>query len=1591
MRRIVFDTLNHARFVLRAVVATCLLLVFSACGADNKESATGPATAVEPGPVSVQLGLSELFDPYIFLVPTPDDAGAGDAPDQSDMNSFTRADNVAGRLGVAWTWDDINSWAGAGQSGDACALFDIDAVGTPASQGGGNADYAVCVRIHNPNGDPSQIAQLPQPESPVIYKCSDKKTDRCTTTFTIEQLGGSFCEVVPTAETFPNAPGVGDDGADILAACSIALSAIGNPSRTSLLNVCSFPSGSPNSNNFDCVVTPGSGFIQIKKNTTPQNSSQTFNFTLSPASAGGTTAFSIVDNSTNDETTSLIPVAPGTYSIAEIVPTGWALTNATCTGGTSTANPITGITVGVGETKVCTFTNTQSGGITIVKDATPEDGTDFSFTATGTGVSNFVLDDDADNTRSNTQAFTALGPGSRTISENAVAGWTVTNITCTGATSSTVTMGADNDFDAGETAVSITLAAGENVSCTFENTKNGSITIVKNALPDDAQDFTYTASGTGVTGFTLDDDGAGGSATPSSQAFNNLLPGSRTISEGAASGWTITNINCTGNTSSTVTIGGTGGFNAGDNAVTIDLAAGESITCTFTNTKGGSITIVKNAVPDDGQDFAYTATGTGVTDFTLDDDGAGGSATPSSQPFTGLLPGARTITEGAASGWTITNINCTGHTSSTVTIGATGGFNAGDNAVTIDLAAGESVTCTFTNTKQGSITIVKNAVPDDGQDFTYTATGTGVNDFTLDDDGAGGSATPSSQAFNSLLPGTRTMTEGAASGWTITNINCTGNTNSTVTIGATGGFNAGDNAVTIDLAAGESVTCTFTNTKGGSITIVKNAVPDDAQDFTYTATGTGVTDFTLDDDGAGGSATPNSQPFTGLLPGTRTITEGAASGWTITNINCTGNTSSTVTIGATGGFSAGDNAVTIDLTAGESVTCTFTNTKHGSITIAKNAVPDDAQDFSFTATGTGVNGFTLDDDGAGGSATPSSQAFNSLLPGSRTITETAASGWTITNINCTGNTSSSVTIGATGGFSAGDNAVTIDLAAGEHVSCTFTNTVVAPGVTVVKTASPTSIPETGGTVTYTIEATNNASVAVTLTTLSDDKFGNLDGQGNCDVPQSLASGATYSCSFQKTLAASEAGLTHVNTVTATVTNAGGSANDDDDATVTYTNVNPNISVTKVANPTSLSTVQTGVLTFTADQGRTYLSNTTSTPGTPSFVSPTCDDGGANDINSSQVDLNCFNRADNVADRIHVKWTWDDINAWSGGGSTGDACALIDTDNDGNANVAVCARIQNDAQGNIVQIGGPDAVDVYVCNDTKTDRCAKQTTLLSNTDNGDTKCNISTVGNGFPTGDDGADIEALCEIDRTMPGLPAITNFDLLNVCSFPSGEPNSNPFDCVVQIGAGFIQIIKVASPTTTQQFGFTMSPAATDLTDEFIVAGGVTSAAIPAAPGTAYSLTETLPTNWDISSASCVVDGQSTGTFTLANKRLTGITIKTGQTTVCTFNNTGLISGPVEYTIRVTNLGKENVSLFSLTDDKFGDLNGVGTCTTGGTILGSATGTLYYECKFTKTISGAAGTSHINEVTAVAKDNESPQNSDTKKASATVSFVSPP
>ena len=91
---------------------------------------------------------------------------------------------------------------------------------------------------------------------------------------------------------------------------------------------------------------------------------------------------------------------------------------------------------------------------------------------------------------------------------------------------------------------------------------------------------------------------------------------------------------------------------------------------------------------------------------------------------------------------------------------------------------------------------------------------------------------------------------------------------------------------------------------------------------------------------------------------------------------------------------------------------------------------------------------------------------------------------------------------------------------------------VLPTITVDKTANPTSVDEPGGNVTFTVTVTNTSPESLDLTSLSDDIHGNLVGQGDCTLPQTITAGGNYTCSFTAAVNGN-GGDTETDTVTAT--------------------------------------------------------------------------------------------------------------------------------------------------------------------------------------------------------------------------------------------------------------------------------------------------------------------------------------------------------------------------------------------------------------------------------------------------------------------------
>jgi len=247
------------------------------------------------------------------------------------------------------------------------------------------------------------------------------------------------------------------------------------------------------------------------------------------------------------------------------------------------------------------------------------------------------------------------------------------------------------------------------VTCIFTNSRQGSITVVKNTGGGDAT-FPFTFTGTGAQPFSIATSGGAGQ-----RALGSFPVGTYTIAETVPAAWDRSTVVCTGNTS---VAGGT---------ATITLGAGDNVTCTYSDIARGTIEISKATVGGDG-----TFTFSGPESFQITT--AGGAGGPST--FPNLVPGTYTVTESVPDGWDLTGIACTDPTSNTTTSG---------NTATINLGPGEVVACTFTDTQRASITVEKRTTGGDGT-FAFT----GTQSFSIATTAGNGS---NATAFASVAPG----------------------------------------------------------------------------------------------------------------------------------------------------------------------------------------------------------------------------------------------------------------------------------------------------------------------------------------------------------------------------------------------------------------------------------------------------------------------------------------------------------------------------------------------------------------------------------------------------------------------------------------------------------------------------------------------------------------------------------------------------------------------------------------------------------------------------------------------------------------------
>ncbi len=280
------------------------------------------------------------------------------------------------------------------------------------------------------------------------------------------------------------------------------------------------------------------------------------------------------------------------------------------------------------------------------------------------------------------------------------------------------------------------------------------------------------------------------------------------------------------------------------------------------------IIVDKVSDPTSDQDFEFDPSW-GENFFLSDTDTPVNSGT--------LAPGAYSVAEvNIPTGWVSEGSSCVSSFGDTETAGS------------LDLDAGETITCTFNNNQPtGNIIVVKQTDPD-GASQSFEFDPSWGENFFLNDGQDNDSGT--------LAAGTYSVAEvNIPTGWVNESISCVSSLGDTET--------AGD----LELDGEETITCTFNNTQPtGNIVVVKQTDPDgDPQSFEFDPSW--GENFSLSDGEDNDSGT--------LAAGDYTIAEvNMPDNWTLESTVCVSSLGDTET--------AGD----LELEDGETITCTFSNT-----------------------------------------------------------------------------------------------------------------------------------------------------------------------------------------------------------------------------------------------------------------------------------------------------------------------------------------------------------------------------------------------------------------------------------------------------------------------------------------------------------------------------------------------------------------------------------------------------------------------------------------------------------------------------------------
>ncbi|MCE9622287.1 MAG: DUF11 domain-containing protein [Actinomycetia bacterium] len=918
-----------------------------------------------------------------------------------------------------------------------------------------------------------------------------------------------------------------------------------------------------------------------------------FNYGLTNLSSPSTSITTTVAGTPTNSPQFTATAVNSAVSIAETVPSGWAFTSVSCTdansavtGNVGTFGTLVGSTVTIpaanvkaGSNITCAFVNTKQARLTITKTGVGGGGA-FDYTTTG-GLSPSTFTLNPAPPVSDSRVFTSVAPGTYTVTEAALAGFHLADITCSNLPGSAP--GTTNTTTIGSGLLSVTLVPGADYQCTYTNIANANVAIIKSTVGGD-ETFTFTTTGTGIgPDPTPSITTAGGTGSAAFDVAFDVANPTRnlTITEDPLpAGWILTAIACTDGVGAPV-----GTPDLPTRSVAFTAAPGQDVSCRFTNEKLPVVTAIRKVSIGGTGTFNFAGGTNGLPANLALDTGAANPA--SSGPYTLTAFNTPTsITETIPTNYTLTSAVCVDGSSSPVATTLVGGVLTIDPS---EVVGGVEFTCTFTNTrKSAQVSVVKRWINGEvGNQVTISSTG-GTNNPGLvsvaDTTNESDLGTPVTVYAGETLTLSETFNTGSPANYSSV-LTCVNASDVTPTNGLS--IAAADD--------GANIVCTYTNTgladvyaakTGGAVVgpdasgayqvsysvVVANGgiAPTtygplvDTPNFAPNLTISGAVWTTSGPGAPAGGSSSGSGPYT-LAAAASTIGAGTIHTFNVTvTFKFATYTPAAACAGPGTGLHNSINLASGDATANDNTACVPPPAPPApSIDIVKSALPS-----SVTAAGQLVTySFVVTNNG---NVTLTSVGVTDPLVGLSVVSCPVSTLAPAAATTCTATytvTQSDVDAGSIANTATAHGTPPVGAPVTDDGSATVPATA-DPSITIVKSALPTTVTAAGQTVNYSFLLTNTGNVTLHAVGVTDP----LPGLSVVSCPATtLAPAATTTCtaSYTVTLADMDAGSI-ANTATVSGTPPTGPAvTDSDSATVTATN-SPAISVVKSALPTTVT-------------------------------------------------------------------------------------------------------------------------------------------------------------------------------------------------------------------------------------------------------------------------------------------------------------------------------------------------------------------------------------------------------------------------------------